>query len=371
MTVASRQSGFRTGGENRYARQLVLPEIGEAGQARLKAARVLVIGAGGLGAPALFYLAAAGVGTIGIADDDRVETANLHRQILYTQDDVGRLKTDAAAERLRALNTDVRIEKCDGRVTTENAVELIAGYDLVLDATDGLDTKFLINDAAAIAGRPLVYASALGLEAQVAVFDAAIGPCLRCLFQGVPALPAATCAQAGVLGAITGMAGSLQALETVKWIVARGLEDTLQTLRGRLWLLDGRALATRVVALPRDPACRICSGAVKEADLREVPSELSTIAARELEALDDVLFIDVREDGEWRAGHLEGAVHCPLSSLAAAEPPELPARAVYVVYCAHGMRSQTAARILAAAGYRNVFSLAGGLAALETGTNAG
>lgn len=356
-------------GKNRYARQLLLSEIGAAGQARLATARVLVIGAGGLGTPALFYLAAAGTGTIGIADDDCVEISNLHRQILYAQNDVGRRKTDAAAERLRAFNSDIQIETIDQRVDSENAVELISAYDLVLDATDGLDTKFLINDAAAVAGRPLVYASALGLEAQVAVFDAATGPCLRCLFQEFPALPAATCAQAGVLGAVTGIAGSLQALEAIKWVAGRCHDGTLQTLHGRLWLLDGRTLTTRVVKLPRDPACRICSGAVTTAGLPRTAPRVSTIRPEELEELADVLMIDVRENEEWQAGHLEGAVHLPLSRLVSSPPPELPPRATYVVYCAHGIRSQTAARMLAAAGYLNVTSLAGGLAALETGEN--
>lgn len=360
----------RNDSTGRYERQIVLPEIGAPGQARLAAARVLVIGAGGLGTPALLYLAAAGVGTIGIADDDHVEMVNLHRQILYTQDDIGRRKTDAAAERLRALNLDVRIETHDERVTATNAAELIAAHDLVLDATDGLDTKFMINDAAAVAERPLVYASALGFEAQVAVFDAATGPCLRCLFQEPPDLPTATCAQAGILGAVTGMAGSLQALEAVRWIAGQGQEDVLRNLRGRLWLFDGRRLTARMVDVPRDPVCRICCGNVRRSGLPQIAPDVSTIGPRELDELDDALLIDVREVDEWQAGHLEGALHLPLSGLSSTIPPELPSRTVYVVYCAHGMRSQAAARILSAAGYCNVVSLDGGLAALKTGENA-
>ncbi len=351
----------------RYARQMLLPEIGAKGQERLAAARMLVVGAGALGTPALYYLAAAGVGTLGIADDDTLELSNLHRQILYANADVGRHKAEAATERLATFNPQAHIEPHALWVTRNNAVALFRDYDLVLDATDRLETKFLINDACAKAERPLIHAAVLGFEARVATFDARRGPCLRCLFPEPPAIPALTCSEAGVLGAVTGMAGSLQALEAVKWILAAGDEtNALQTLLGRLWLLDGRTLETRVVALPRDPACPVCRHAPEEIKLVETVTNIPTIEPTELGQFTDALFIDVREQEEWDDGHLPDALHLPLSRLADESVSELPPSAAYVVYCAHGIRSQTAARILVEAGYRNVHSLAGGLAALAT-----
>ncbi|HEX5313630.1 MAG TPA: HesA/MoeB/ThiF family protein [Gammaproteobacteria bacterium] len=350
---------------DRYQRQMLLPEIGVAGQKRLTAARVLVIGAGGLGSSALYYLAAAGIGILAIVDDDRVERSNLHRQILYADADIGRNKAEAAAERLAAFNPDIRIEPKIVRFDAGNAMELLARCDLVIDATDRLATKFLINDAAAKAARPLVHASALGFEARVALFDASRGPCLRCLFPAPPEIPPATCAEAGVLGAVLGMAGSMQALEAIRWILAAGDDRSLREILGRLWLFDGRSLATRIVALPRDPACEVCRHRPEDICLEDIERSVSDIAAEELERLADALFVDVREREEWDAGHLSGALHLPLSRLAQADRIELPPSRAYVVYCAHGLRSQTAARILLAAGYRNVRSLSGGLAALH------
>src|SRR5690625_4089836 len=203
----------------RYARQIILPEIGERGQQCLAQASVLVVGAGALGTPALYYLAAAGVGTLGIADDDTLELSNLHRQILYATGDIGRFKAEAAAERLQAFNPEIHVAAHCLRVTADNAVALFEDYDLVIDATDRLETKFLLNDATAKARRPLVHAAILGFEAQVAVFDASTGPCLRCLFPAPPETPALTCSEAGVLGAVTGMAGRLQAPEAIKWLL--------------------------------------------------------------------------------------------------------------------------------------------------------
>ena len=348
----------------RYTRQTILSEIGAAGQERLARARVLVIGAGALGTPALYYLAAAGVGTLGIADDDALELSNLHRQILYRTVDIGRPKTDAVAERLAEFNPDIRIETHEVRVDAGNAVDIIRDYDLIVDATDRLETKFLVNDACAVAGRPMVHAAVLGFEARVAVFDATTGPCLRCLFPAPPEIPALTCSEAGVLGAVTGMAGSLQALEAIKWLVAAGDESSpLRPLLGRLWLLDGRTLETRVVNLPRDPACPVCMQSSESIRLAPGTASVAQVEPSELGNLPDALLIDVREDDEWAEGHLPGAHHYPLSRLIEAVP-ELPEHARYIAYCAHGIRSETAARLFAEAGYRNVYSLRGGIAAV-------
>ncbi len=349
----------------RYTRQTILPEIGTVGQARLARARVLVIGAGALGTPALYYLAAAGVGTLGIADDDTLELSNLHRQILYRTADIGRPKVEAAAERLTDFNPDIRIETHPLHVDADNAVALIGDYDLVLDATDRLETKFLINDACAKAGRPLVHAAVLGFEARVAVFQATTGPCLRCLFPTPPTTPALTCSEAGVLGAVTGMAGSLQALEAIKWLLAAGDKSSpLSSLLGRLWLLDGRTLETRIVTLPRDPDCSVCSREASAILLHPMPQSVPQLEASQLAAHPDALLIDVREDEEWASGHLPDALHYPLSRLVE-DHPKLPACERYIVYCAQGLRSETAARLFMEAGYRNVYSLKGGLAAIS------
>ena len=351
---------------HRYARQVILPEIGREGQERLARSRVLTIGAGALGTAALYYLAAAGVGTLGIADDDTLELSNLHRQILYTHDDIGRQKAEAAANRLAAFNPDIRPEPHLMRVTAANAAELIRNYELVIDATDRLETKFLINDACAKVRRPLVHAAVLGFEARVAVFDADAGPCLRCLFPAPPEVPALTCSEAGVLGAITGITGSLQALEAVKWLLTHdnGVRsgEGLETLLGRLWLLDGRTLQTRVVELPRDPQCPVCGVAADDIALPGSAAAVAEITHAQLAGYPDALLVDVREDEEWAAGHLPGAVHYPLSGLLETLP-ELPVSDHYVFYCAHGQRSLFAAKLFQDAGYRDVFSLAGGISA--------
>ncbi|HYW77528.1 MAG TPA: HesA/MoeB/ThiF family protein [Gammaproteobacteria bacterium] len=345
----------------RYERQVILPEIGPAGQERLARSRVLVIGAGALGTAALYYLAAAGIGTLGIADDDTLELSNLHRQILYTNEDIGRKKAEAAAERLKAFNPDISAVAHPVRVTADNAVNLMTDYELVVDATDRLETKFLINDACAKAARPLVHAAVLGFEARVAVFDAGTGPCLRCLFPSPPEVPALTCSEAGVLGAITGITGSLQALEAIKWLLKES-NNGLETLLGRLWLLDGRSLQTRVVDLPRDPQCRICSKAPDDVTLSSAAQPIEEITHEQIDRYPNALLVDVREDYEWESGHLPGAVHHPLSGLLEALP-ELPESKHYVFYCAHGQRSLFAAKLFRDAGYHSVFSLAGGITA--------
>lgn len=350
----------------RYERQVILPEIGPAGQERLARSRVLVIGAGALGTAALYYLAAAGIGTLGIADDDTLELSNLHRQILYTNEDIGHKKAEAAAERLKAFNPDISAAAHPVRVTADNAVELMTDYELVVDATDRLETKFLINDACAKAARPLVHAAVLGFEARVAVFDAGTGPCLRCLFPSPPEVPALTCSEAGVLGAITGITGSLQALEAIKWLLTNNDKgqygEGLDTLLGRLWLLDGRTMQTRVTDLPRDPQCNICGQTGEDITLPGAATPIAEITHEQLDDYRGALLVDVREDDEWESGHLPGAVHYPLSGLLDALP-ELPDNEHYVFYCAHGQRSLFAAKLFQDAGYRNVFSLAGGITA--------
>ena len=256
---------------DRYARHLVLGGIGGSGQRRLWDAKVLVIGAGGLGSPAIFYLAAAGVGTIGVADDDTVDVGNLQRQILHSTLTVNMAKTESASEAVARLNPDVTVIQYFERLTPARMPDLLAAYDVVLDCTDNFASRFLINDACVLAQKPLVAGAALRFDGQVAVYKPHAGayPCYRCFVPALPDDPAAQadCATAGVLGAVCGVIGSLQAAEAIKEILGLG-----ETLAGRLVLYDGLAARTRVIALPRDPACPACGEGAVYADLSHHPA---------------------------------------------------------------------------------------------------
>jgi molybdopterin/thiamine biosynthesis adenylyltransferase len=242
----------------RYSRHILLPEIGGAGQARLRRARVLVVGAGGLGSPLLLYLAAGGVGTIGIVDDDRVELSNLQRQIAHRMDSLGTAKTVSAAAAARAINPDVEIVEHGLRLTAPEAAALIPSYDIVCDGSDNFSTRYLVADTCVRAGRVLVSAAVQRFEGQLSVFKPhldALGPCYRCLYpQAPPAGMFPSCAEAGVLGAVTGVMGTLQATETIKEILGVG-----ESLSGRLLLWDALATRFRIIRIPRDPHCPVCS----------------------------------------------------------------------------------------------------------------
>jgi adenylyltransferase/sulfurtransferase len=240
----------------RYARHILLPEVGGNGQMRLKAARVLIVGAGGLGSPLLLYLAAAGVGTIGLIDHDRVELSNLQRQVAHGTADVGRLKVESAARAAQAINPHVAVQLFAERLNARNVAALIGGYDLVCDGTDNFPTRFLLADACVRGRRTLVSAAVLRFEAQVSVFKPHAGdlPCYRCLYpEAPPAEDVVSCAEAGVLGAVTGVAGTLQATEALKEVLGIG-----QSLAGRLLIWDALATRFRVIAVPRDPGCAVC-----------------------------------------------------------------------------------------------------------------
>jgi molybdopterin/thiamine biosynthesis adenylyltransferase len=287
----------------RYARQIILPEIGQEGQERLRQASVLCIGAGGLGAPVLLYLAAAGIGRIGIVDDDVVDITNLQRQVLFREQDKGELKTQAAKHALMALNSDISIVDFTERFCAANAENLFDSFDIVIDGTDNFASKFLINDACVKFSKPLIYASILGFEAQVSVFSALHGPCYRCLYPAPPSDHIPNCAEAGVMGALAGIAGSVQALEAIKillgydWCVAKGL----QSLLGRLWMLDARTMESRVLALSKNPSCPVCSISPSEIAIHEhqascsANTKIKTLSAAEaLEMREIAIFIDVR-----------------------------------------------------------------------------
>lgn len=359
----------------RYSRHLLLPEVGLSGQERLSAARVLLVGAGGLGSPVALYLAAAGVGHLGLVDFDTVDLSNLQRQILHGTADVGRTKLDSAVDRLRDTNPHVHVEPFETRLTSANALEIIGGYDIVVDGTDNFQTRYLVNDACVILGKPNIYGSIIRFEGQASVFSAEDGPCYRCLFREPPPpglVP--TCAEGGVFGVLPGLVGVIQATETIKLILGTG-----DALIGRLLLVDALRMRFREIALRRDPECRACG----TREIRELidydafcgvtPTSSATttspapteITPAELHALlragEDLDVIDVREPYEWQIARLPNARLIPLATVPSAIPTLDRARRI-VVLCHHGMRSAMAAEQLRDAGFDRVSNLAGGIA---------
>lgn len=358
----------------RYSRHIGLSEVGEDGQRRLKQSSVLVVGAGGLGSPAALYLAAAGVGRIGIVDFDTVDLSNLQRQVLHDTARVGSRKTSSARTRLEAINPHVHVETIDGELTVANALDIIREYDVVVDGTDNFKTRYLTNDACVLLGRPNVYGSVLRFEGQASVFATADGPCYRCLFREPPPpgmVP--NCADAGVLGVLPGLIGTIQATETIKLLLGAG-----ETLAGRLLLVDALRMRFRTIQLRRDPECPAC-GTRELTELidydefcgttrTEVPDSRMPVVrevtprelAERLQRGDAIDVIDVREPYEWRIAHLEGARLIPLGRFGA-DWSSLPRDRDIVVYCHHGTRSQAAAEFLTARGYDAVWNLAGGI----------
>jgi molybdopterin/thiamine biosynthesis adenylyltransferase/rhodanese-related sulfurtransferase len=358
----------------RYSRHLILPDVGLEGQQKLKAARVLLVGAGGLGSPAALYLAAAGVGTLGLVDFDVVDVTNLQRQILHGTRDVGRSKLDSATSRIADINPHVRVERFDTRLTSANALEIILEFDLVVDGTDNFPTRYLVNDACVLAGRPNVYGSIFRFEGQASVFATPDGPCYRCLFREPPPpglVP--SCAEGGVLGVLPGLVGTIQATEAVKLILGIG-----DTLIGRLLLVDALRMQFRTVTVRRDPACPACgtrelkalvdydefcgirqavAAAIAEPALTEItPRELAAKRAQG----DDFDLIDVREPQEYEIARIEGARLIPVGQVTQALP-SLDRRREFVVMCKSGVRSARVVRLLQNSGFTRVHNLAGGI----------
>ncbi len=341
---------------SRYDRQIILPEIGQAGQDAIAAASVLCIGAGGLGCPALLYLAAAGVGRIGIIDADIVDESNLQRQVLYTSDDIGKSKAQCAKARLEALNPEITIEAYDERLSAKNAEALFKNYDIIIDGTDNFKSKFLINDCAVKTGKPFVYGSILGFEGQVSVFNFNDGPCYRCLFPEPPTQNIPNCADAGVIGAVAGMIGTMQAVEAIKLIVRH---EDLEPLAGKLMTIDSRTMRNSILTLEKNPDCPICSLAPEEIILHDAAVE--EVAASQIDASQAVI-IDVRESAELERGMIEGAEHYALSQiLDGGAPSHIQRDEAVIVYCQKGIRSIKAAELLIEKhGYQNVQSVKGG-----------
>ena len=401
----------------RYHRNALVPQVGLVGQQRIRASRILLIGAGGLGAPAALYLAAAGVGTIGLIDDDDVDVSNLQRQVIHATAAVGRPKVDSAAEAIRALNPDVEVVAHRTRLTADNARDLLGGWDVVIDGTDNFPTRYLVNDAAVMLGLPLVHGAVLGFNGQVGVFDARRGPCYRCLHPAPPpAGSVPSCAEAGVLGVLPGIIGTMQAAEALKLVIGGG-----QPLLGRLAMLDAWGAHLREIPVAKTPACPVCgedpsiTGLVTEADTCVVPrtpetdalpqepggdsrqqpesSESGSAAASRIQEGGEVLgssgagvgavsatelrrllesdvppvLLDVREDVEVALEPLEGALHIPLREVAA-RMDELDGDRPTVVVCAAGVRSVRAIEALRAAGYSGrLLNLEGGMRSWVSG----
>lgn len=358
----------------RYSRHFALPEFGMAGQEKLKAGSVLIVGAGGLGSPAALYLAAAGVGRIGLVDFDDIDVTNLQRQIMYTTADVGRPKLEVSARRLQQLNPEIAIVTHSARLTRDNALDVIAAYDVVIDGTDNFPTRYLVSDACVLLKKPYVYGSILRFDGQVSVFDAQHGPCYRCLFREPPPpglVP--NCAEGGVLGVLPGIIGSLQALEAVKLLAGVG-----QSLIGRLVLFDGLTMRFRELKLKKHAECPVCGsnptitglidydefcGYTPNGDMPEPNDE---ITVQELKARLDrgerPLLLDVREPFEWNIANLGeyGARMIPLRELPQRESELDPTQEV-VLYCRTGSRSERAAEYLRAKGFSKVLNLKGGM----------
>lgn len=347
----------------RYHRQLVLPEVGVAGQERLREARVLIVGAGGLGSPAALYLAAAGVGTLGIADDDEVDVSNLHRQVLHRTSDIGRSKAESAAAAISALNPYVTVRTHTDRIENATAATLVGGYDVVIDGSDNYPTRYAINDACAELGTPWVYGSVERFSGQVSTFGVPDGPCYRCLFPEPPAPGStASCDEIGVLGAVPGVIGSLQATEALKWIVGAG--EPLSGTLLQLDLLRGRVSTIRFSRRTDCPACgRTSARGVSRGDAvaGSAPPfdiEPADLAGR-LRDGDAPDLLDVRETWEWDLARIPPARLLPLGDLEGSVGSLNPDREM-VVYCHHGVRSRMAVSWLRMQGFR-ARNLAGGI----------
>jgi sulfur-carrier protein adenylyltransferase/sulfurtransferase len=356
----------------RYGRHFTLPQVGVEGQRQLKRSRVLIVGAGGLGSPAALFLAGAGVGTLGLVDFDVVDATNLHRQLLHGTRDVGRPKLESARDRLHDVNPHVQLELHETRLTSANALDIMREYDIILDGTDNFATRYLVNDACVLLGKPNVYGSIFRFEGQASVFATPDGPCYRCLYPEPPppgSVP--SCAEGGVLGVLPGLVGTLQATEAIKLCLGIGT-----SLAGRLLLIDALGMQFHTVRISRDPSCPMCGtrtmrelidydafcgtlapivgGTVEIATL--TPIEVAARLARG-DAFD---LIDVREPAEWDAGHVDGAELIPLGSLLQVVAERDRTRPV-VLMCHSGARSARAAQQLQEAGFTQVANMAGGM----------
>ena len=359
----------------RYSRHLIMPEVGMEGQQKLKAAKVLCIGAGGLGSPLALYLAAAGVGTLGIVDFDVVDYTNLQRQIIHTTDDVGRKKLDSAAAKIKAINPFVNVRPFETRLSSENALQIFRDFDIIIDGTDNFPTRYLVNDACVLTGKPNVYGSIFRFEGQVSVFAMKEGPCYRCLYPEPPPpglVP--SCAEGGVLGILPGLVGVMQATEAIKLILGKG-----DSLIGRLILVDALGMRFRELKLRKNPDCPTCGthptvtklidynqfcgirGEETPADTSQVPAMEPEELKRRLDRGEEIFILDVREPHEYQICNLDGYL-IPLGDLPN-RVNELDSSREIVAHCRSGVRSAKAVSFLQQAGFRKVKNLTGGILA--------
>jgi sulfur-carrier protein adenylyltransferase/sulfurtransferase len=365
----------------RYSRHLILPEVGLEGQQKLKAAKVLCVGTGGLGSPLAFYLAAAGIGTLGLVDFDVVDESNLQRQIIHSTKDVGRSKIDSATEKLKALNPYLNVVKHETMLSSANALEIIRDYDVVADGTDNFPTRYLVNDACVLTGKPNAYGSIFRFEGQASVFATEEGPCYRCLYPEPPPpglVP--SCAEGGVLGILPGLVGVIQATEVIKLILGKG-----EPLIGRLLLVDSLNMHFRELKLRKNPDCPVCgthptvtklidynqfcgitpepkADSVNGTPVQNGIPQISAIDLKKrLDKKDDIFVLDVREPHEYQIANL-GAKLIPLNDLPA-RAGELDKDAEIIIHCKSGGRSQKASEFLAQNGFKKVWNLAGGITA--------
>ena len=357
----------------RYGRHLIMPEVGLDGQRKIKSASVLVVGAGGLGSPVAMYLAAAGVGRIGIVDFDTVDYSNLQRQIMHSTDDVGRPKLHSARERINSINPHVKVETYETSLTSANALDILGSYDVIVDGTDNFPTRYLVNDACVLLKKPNVYGSIFRFEGQASVFYADEGPCYRCVYSEPPPpglVP--SCAEGGVLGVLPGIVGTIQAAETLKLVLGVG-----EPLIGRLLLLDALAMQFRELRLRKNPECPLCSGHPTIHDLIDYEAfcgvavhpedgedrkayEISAVELKErLQREDDIFVLDVREPVEHEIVRL-GKYLIPLNDLPR-RVNELDSAREIVVYCHYGQRSAQAVQFLRGMGFKKVKNLVGGI----------
>ena len=361
----------------RYSRHLIIPEVGMTGQKRLKNAKVLCVGAGGLGSPALLYLAAAGAGTLGVIDFDVVDESNLQRQIIHGQSDIGRLKAESARDSIAEINPYVHVQVHTDALTTDNVLEIFSGYDLIVDGTDNFATRYMVNDACVLLGKPYVWGSIFRFDGQASVFWAEYGPCYRCLYPDPPPpgmVP--SCAEGGVLGVLCGSIGSIQVTEAIKLITGVG-----ESLAGRLMIYDALEMSYRTVRVRKDPECAICGknptitglidydafcGAVSE-DAAAAASG-STITATELKGMldrgDNIFLIDVREPNEYEIVSIPGATLIPKDQfLTGAALEKLPQDKRIVLHCKSGVRSAEALAVVKTAGFADAVHVGGGVLA--------
>jgi len=359
----------------RYSRHLIMPEVGVRGQEKLASSSVLCIGAGGLGSPLALYLAAAGIGRLGVVDFDVVDFSNLQRQIIHSEANVGKLKVESAKERIHEINSEIEVETYNTRLTSENALDIIKKYDVIVDGTDNFATRYLVNDSCVLLGKPNVYGSIFRFEGQVSVFDAMRGPCYRCLYpEPPPPGMVPSCAEGGVLGILPGIIGTMQAAEAIKLILGTG-----SPLIGKLLFLDVMEMKVRELKLRKDPSCPICGenpqitglidyeefcglgrgeeqAVVDGANLEITVDEFYDL----LQNKKDIVILDVREPGEYEICHLEGSKLIPLSELQL-RVNELDTADEIIVHCHHGVRSLRATTFLRNLGFKKVKSLKGGI----------